>query len=270
MGGNGAVEEERVCIVDDLLKDKVFQLKTRGKGRIRSRVARSELRTLCDGVVIGAPDKLDGITDGSVDGERDITEDTLGRSNIDDVSLAGLAGGAIVGRHRRGIIGPTLLDTIVVGIAVTPPACASGTIGGGWIRLIHGGRCTVRRRGIRIAVSTIGVVVAPIRIVVAPIRIVITTIGIVVSVGVVATIVHVVTAVGGERGRCTPSARWGHLIVTGRIVHVVTIPAMLNQNVKGRARMDRILTSCQWVLENLQEAALRLPQTDEEQEGSRR
>jgi hypothetical protein len=67
-------------------------------------------------VVVSTPDELDGITDGSVDGEGDITEDTLGRSNPDDVSLAGLGGRAILGRHRRGILGLALLDTIVEGV----------------------------------------------------------------------------------------------------------------------------------------------------------
>ena len=98
MSGNGAVEEKRICVVDNLFKDEVLQLNTGSEGRVGSLVARSKLRALGDGVVVGAPDELDGITDGSVDSERDITEDTLGRSDPHDVCLSGLGG-------RRSILG---------------------------------------------------------------------------------------------------------------------------------------------------------------------
>lgn len=201
MIGNGAVEEEGVGIVDDLLKDEVFQLKTRSKGRIQSGIARGELGALGNGVVIGAPDELDGITDGCVDGEGDITKDALGWSNIDDVSLAGRG---IVRRHRRGILGLTLLDTAVVGVVVTSPTVASRTIGGGRTGLVHGGRCTVWRRSTIWRGGAVGVGVGRrIGIMVAIVRIVIATIGIVVVAIriIVATVAHAVTTIGRGRWR---------------------------------------------------------------------
>ena len=131
VGGNCAVEEDGIGVVYDLLEDEVFELAARGKGRILSGIARSELRALGDGVVVSTPDELDGITDGSVDSEGHITEDALGGSNIDDVSLAALGRRAITRGHRRGVLGLTLLDTIIVGVAVASPAVAPRTVGGG-------------------------------------------------------------------------------------------------------------------------------------------
>ena len=208
MIGNGTVEEEGVGIVHDLLEDEVFQLKTRSKGGIGSGVARGELRALGNCVVVSAPNELDGVTDGSVDGEGNVTEDTLGRSNIDNVSLAGLGRGVIVRRHRRRVLGLTLLDTIVVRVAVTSPVVASGTVGGGrctgW-RKGAVGRSVGRGRGI--VVATIGVVVTTVRIVIPAVGVVVVTaIRIVIpTVGIVAAVVHIVTTRGGERGRRTPS-----------------------------------------------------------------
>jgi hypothetical protein len=138
------VEEDRVGIVDDLLKDEVLQLNTRGEESIGSLVARSELRTLGDGVVVSTPDELDGITDGSVDSEGDITEDALGRSNPDDVGLAGL-GGSVLGRSQRGVLRLALLNAVVEGVA--SPVVASRAVGGGRLRLVGGGRVTILRRG---------------------------------------------------------------------------------------------------------------------------
>jgi len=137
------VEEDRVGIVDDLLKDEVLQLNARGEGSVGSLVARSEDGALGDGVVVGAPDEFDGITDGSVDGEGDVAEDTLGRSNPDDVGLAGLGGG-VLGRSQSGELGLTLLHAVVEG--VDPPVVASRAIGRGRLRLISGGRGTILRR----------------------------------------------------------------------------------------------------------------------------
>ena len=138
--GNGAIEEDRVSIVDDLLKDEVLELNARGERRIGSLVARSELRALGDGVIVSTPDELDGITDGSVDGEGDVTKDTLGRSNPDDVGLAGLGGGVLGRSHSRGELGLALLDAVVEGVA-------SRTVGGGRLGLISGGWGTVLRGG---------------------------------------------------------------------------------------------------------------------------
>lgn len=271
MIGNGAVEECGIGIVDDLLEYEVFQLKTGGKGRIRSRVAGSELRALGDGVVISTPDELDGITDGSIDGEGNITKDTLGRSNIDDVSLAGLGWRVIVRRHRRGVHGLTLLDAIVVGVAVASPAVTSRTVGGGRVGLIHGGGCTVWRRGAGVGVRRgIGVVVAAIRIVVITVWIVVTT---------------VAHAVSGERGRRAPSARRRHLIcgpricgprvAAGSMIHATAVPAAFDQNGGGRAIGDSMLTSCQcwtcrWVLGDPREAAPQGPWTNKERGDSGR
>ena len=145
MGGNGAVEEERVGIVDDLLKDEVLQLNARGEGRVGSLVAGSELRAFGDGVVVSTPDELDGITNGSVDGEGDVAEDTLGRSNPDDVSLSGL-GGSLLGRGQRGKLGLALLNAIVEGVAASPVA-TSRTVGGGRLGLINGGGAAILGRG---------------------------------------------------------------------------------------------------------------------------
>jgi hypothetical protein len=88
----GTVKEDWVGVIDNLLENEILQLNTRGKWRIGSLVAGGELRALGDSVVVSAPDKLDGIADGSVDGKGDVSEDTLGRSNPDDVSLPGLGG----------------------------------------------------------------------------------------------------------------------------------------------------------------------------------
>ena len=95
--GNGAVEEDGVGVVDDLLKGEALLLNTRGERRIRSRVAGSELRAFGDGMVVSTPDELDSVTDGSVDGEGDVTKNTLSRSNPDDVSRPGLGGGIVGG-----------------------------------------------------------------------------------------------------------------------------------------------------------------------------
>jgi len=89
-------------------------------------------------VVVSTPDELDGIADGSVDGEWNVTEDTLGRSDPDDVSLSSLRGRLIV-RSQARVAGPALLNAVIVRVA--PPVVASRTIGGG--RLVGGGRGTV-------------------------------------------------------------------------------------------------------------------------------
>ena len=209
MVGNGAVEEYGVRIVDDLLEDEVFQLKTRGEGRIGGRVARSELRALGDGVVVSAPDELDCITDGSIDGEGDVTKDTLGGSNINNMSLAGLGRGTIVGRHRGRVLGPALLDTVVIWVAIASPVVAPRTVSRGRIRFVCGRRSAVWRRGV-VGVSVrrgIGIVVATVVHVVTTVILVVAAVVHVVTVfvHVIATIVHVVTTGSGEGSRGTPS-----------------------------------------------------------------
>lgn len=138
--GESAIEEDGVGIVDDLFKGEALLLNTGGERRIGSLVARSKLRSLGDGVVVCAPDELDGITDGSVDGERDITKDTLGRSNPNDVGLASLGGGAVgrrvLGRRHRGKLGLALLNAVFE--RIVSPLVASRSVGGGRLRLISG------------------------------------------------------------------------------------------------------------------------------------
>jgi len=151
MVGNGTVEEDRVGIVDDLLEGEILHLNARGEGRIRSLVARSELRALGNGVVVSAPDELDSVADGSVDGEGDVTKDTLSRSNPDDVGLAGPGWGSrgwgLRGRSQSRVLGLTLLNAVVVGTA--SPGVASRTIGGRRLGLINGGSGSVLgRRGV--------------------------------------------------------------------------------------------------------------------------
>jgi hypothetical protein len=194
MVGNSTIEEGGVGVVDDLLKDEVLEVKTRRNRRVGSRIAGSELRALGHGVVVGAPDELDGVTDGSVDGEGDVTEDTLGRCNVDDVSLATL-GGRFIGRSRvrrhRRVLGLALLNTVVVGVTATPPAVASRTVDG--------------RRGTVLRGGAVGVCVRRRTPVLA-------------TVGIVATTIAVTTAtIGGGRGRRTPSARWRDFISGPRV-----------------------------------------------------
>jgi hypothetical protein len=86
MGGGSAVEEGWVSIVHDLREYEALVLFSGCERAIGSLVARGKLRRFGDGVVVGTPHELDGVTDGSVYGERYISEDTLGRRNNDGVS----------------------------------------------------------------------------------------------------------------------------------------------------------------------------------------
>jgi hypothetical protein len=85
MTGDGAHEEDGLGGVDDLGEGEGSALDTRGEECVAGLVAGSELIGLGDGVVLGVPLELDGVTDGCVDGERNVTEDTLGRCNDDSV-----------------------------------------------------------------------------------------------------------------------------------------------------------------------------------------
>lgn len=84
-----AVEVDRVGVVNDLLKDESCVLLAGSEGAVASLVARSELARLGDGVVVRAPHEHDGITDGRVHGERNVTENTLRRSDDDGVGDTG-------------------------------------------------------------------------------------------------------------------------------------------------------------------------------------
>ena len=81
-----AVEEGRVGVVDDLVEGEALVLLAGGKRRVAGLVADLELRRLGDGVHVGVPLELDGITDGGIHCERNISENTLSRGDDDSVS----------------------------------------------------------------------------------------------------------------------------------------------------------------------------------------
>lgn len=85
MSGGGAVEEGRGGVIHDLREDEVLVLRSRGEERIGSLVARKQRRRFGDGVVVSTPHEFDGITDGGIDGEGDVAEDTLSGSDDDSV-----------------------------------------------------------------------------------------------------------------------------------------------------------------------------------------
>ena len=105
MGRYTAVEEGRVGIVDDLREDEALVLHARRESMIGSLVAKLELRRLGHGVVLGTPDELDGVTDGGVDGEGHVTEDTLGGGNDDGVGRASAAGAVVAAVVGVGAVG---------------------------------------------------------------------------------------------------------------------------------------------------------------------
>lgn len=55
------------------------------EGRVRGSITRCQIGALGDGVVVGAPHKFDGITNGGVYSEGNIAENTLGWCNDDCV-----------------------------------------------------------------------------------------------------------------------------------------------------------------------------------------
>lgn len=85
MTGCCAVEEDGVGIVNDLIEREALVVCARSKEARRGLVADLELRGLRDSVVVGHPDEVDGVTDGSVHSEGNISQNTLGRSNNDCV-----------------------------------------------------------------------------------------------------------------------------------------------------------------------------------------
>ena len=99
--GGTAVEESGVGIVHDLVESEAHIVGAGCERRIRRLVAKLEFRGFRDGVVVGVPDEVDGVTDGSVDGERNVAKNTLGRCNNDSVgnTIAGGARAAAIGCH---------------------------------------------------------------------------------------------------------------------------------------------------------------------------
>jgi hypothetical protein len=88
-----------------ILTNEGLVLLARGEGRIAGLVAKCEFGRLGYCVVVGAPDKLDSVTDRCVEGERHISKNTLGGSNPDGVRGAtSVATGASSrrGRHVHG------------------------------------------------------------------------------------------------------------------------------------------------------------------------
>ena len=74
---------ERKCYIR--LTNETLVLLARREWAVRSLVAGSKLRRLGNSVVVGIPHEGDSITDGCVDNERNIAENTLGGSNNDGV-----------------------------------------------------------------------------------------------------------------------------------------------------------------------------------------
>ena len=223
MVGNSAVEEGGVGIVDNLLEDEVLQLDTRGEGGIGGLVARSELRALGNGVVVGTPDELDGIADGSVDGEGNVTEDTLSRSDPDDVSLSSLSG-RLIGRSQGRIAGLALLDAIVVRVVV-PPGVASRTIGRRGLGFVRGG--VGRRRLVRGGRGTVPGIVS---VLVGRGRLILGGVAVPVAI------------LGGEGSRGSPGVRlisWRRVSVRGgRGQHAIPVPGIFDQHVRWEVVTD--------------------------------
>ena len=227
--GNGAVEEGGVGIVDNLLEDEVLQLDTRGEGSIGGLVARSELRALGNGVVVSTPDELDGIADGSVDGEGNVTENTLGRSDPDDMSLSGL-GGRLIDRREGRVAGLALLNAIIIRVLV-PPGVASRTVGRGRGRLGPGAASRVGRR--RLVGRGRGAVPGIASVLVGGGRLILGGVAVPVAI------------LGGKGSRGSPGAwllSWRRVNVrSGQ--HPVAVPGIFDQTVEWEGVSDRILTT---------------------------
>lgn len=86
--GNTTVIEGRVGVIDDLVENEGLILHARFEGLISGGIAKVELRRLGDGVRASSPNEANGITDGSIDGEWNITENTLSGSDDDGVGGA--------------------------------------------------------------------------------------------------------------------------------------------------------------------------------------
>lgn len=101
--GSSAVEEDGVGIVDDLGEDEALVLEARSKGSVTGLVAGGEGRRLGDGVAVGSPHELDGITDSSIEHEGDIAQNTLGRCDDNSVgNTVSTCSGLSWGGNARG------------------------------------------------------------------------------------------------------------------------------------------------------------------------
>jgi len=77
MSGGTTVEEGCVGVINDLSEDEASVLFTGSEGSIGGLVAGSQFGALGDGVFVGTPHELDGVSDRGVYSERNVTEDTL-------------------------------------------------------------------------------------------------------------------------------------------------------------------------------------------------
>jgi len=150
MLGCTTVEEVGGGIVDDLVEDEALILFTGSKWRVSGLVARQELAGLGHGVVVGTPLEHDGVTNGGVEGEWDVTKDTLGGGNNNSVGNTvgtGLAtilsvtgsDGSGGGVHGGGsaVRGQALVHAVVV--VISTPVAVSGPVRGGRVGLERGG-----------------------------------------------------------------------------------------------------------------------------------
>ena len=89
MSRGTTVVEGGVGVVNNLIESEVLVVSSRSEGSGRGLVAKLKLGGLGDGVVVCSPDETNGISDRRVNGERNVTENTLGRSNNNGVGHAG-------------------------------------------------------------------------------------------------------------------------------------------------------------------------------------
>lgn len=88
MSGGTAVEERRVGVVNNLVEGEVLVMSARSERLVGSLVAKLKLRRLGDGVVVSPPYETDGVANRGVDSERNVTENTLCRSDDNGVGRA--------------------------------------------------------------------------------------------------------------------------------------------------------------------------------------
>ena len=91
-----------------VLTDEVLVLSSGCEQGVTRAVAREQSGRLGDGVVVGTPHEFDGVTDSCINGERNVTQNTLSRSNNDGVgSTSAVARGVgsrwLVAAGRRAI-----------------------------------------------------------------------------------------------------------------------------------------------------------------------
>lgn len=87
-----------------ILTDEVLVVLAGGEESITRLVARQELRALGDGVVVGTPHELDGVTDGRIQGEGNVTQDALSRGDDDGVGGASADGALATAGGGRGSV----------------------------------------------------------------------------------------------------------------------------------------------------------------------